>query len=75
VTTNTVPEELMDVSLTTREIQVVRLLAKGLVPKQIGDTLNIATNTAWFHINNAIEKLGATRYTITYKAHQMGLVP
>jgi HD-GYP domain-containing protein (c-di-GMP phosphodiesterase class II) len=46
--------------LTTREIEVLKLLARGLSNKQIAQELGIARKTAGRHIEHIYEKTGAT---------------
>ena len=43
--------------LTERELQVLRLVAKGLNNKDIGDELFISENTVKNHVRNILEKL------------------
>ena len=43
--------------LTDRELQVLRLVAKGLNNKDIGDELFISENTVKNHVRNILEKL------------------
>jgi two-component system NarL family response regulator len=43
--------------LTERELQVLRLVAKGLNNKDIGDELYISENTVKNHVRNILEKL------------------
>jgi DNA-binding CsgD family transcriptional regulator len=44
--------------LTPREIQVAKLVCKGLDNEQIGDRLNIAYNTVRAHLGNIFRKVG-----------------
>ncbi len=44
--------------LTTRELEIARLVAQGLVSRQIGERLGIATRTVEVHRAGAIRKLG-----------------
>jgi len=46
-------------TLSTREVEVVKLLCKGLTNKEIGDTLFIAEATARGHCEKIREKMGA----------------
>ncbi len=60
--------------LTEREIQVVRLLARGLQTKQIARALEISYKTVDFHIQGAYRKMGvSTRAGATLFAMQHGL--
>jgi two-component system NarL family response regulator len=43
--------------LTERELQVLKLVAKGLNNKDIGDSLYISENTVKNHVRNILEKL------------------
>lgn len=49
--------------LTTRELEVLRLLAEGLGNKEIASCLNISEHTAKFHVASILGKLGATTRT------------
>jgi HD-GYP domain-containing protein (c-di-GMP phosphodiesterase class II) len=61
--------------LTEREVEVVRLLARGLQTKQIARVLAISSKTADNHIQNAYGKLGvSTRAAATLVAMEHGLV-
>src|SRR5262245_49202078 len=51
------------VELTPREIQVLRLLAEGLVNREIADRLNISEHTIKFHIGSILGKLQASSRT------------
>lgn len=58
------PEEGLDISdLSPRERQVLKLILKGKVHKEIADALNIATRTSKFHTCNILSKLGLTAKT------------
>lgn len=50
-------------TLTQREIEVLWLLAEGHSNKIIADNLGISEHTAKFHVDNAINKMGATTRT------------
>lgn len=50
-------ERMMRTELTPRELEILRMLAKGLTNKQIGKVLNISNNTVKNHVNSVIEKL------------------
>ena len=49
--------------LTTRELEVLRLIRDGYKNKQIADELTISENTVNFHIKNLMEKLRANDRT------------
>jgi DNA-binding NarL/FixJ family response regulator len=52
-------EHLGDDELTTRELEVLRLIRDGNRNKQIADQLSIAETTVNFHIKNLVDKLQA----------------
>jgi len=62
-------------SLTTREIEVLRLVARGLGNKEIGSTLNIAEVTVKLHVSHVLEKLNAKdRTEAATAALQKGII-
>src|ERR1700761_2545067 len=56
-------EHLGEEDLTTRELEVLRLIRDGYRNKQIADRLCIAETTVNFHIKNLVDKLGANDRT------------
>ena len=56
-------EHLGDDDLTTRELEVLRLIRDGFRNKQIADQLSISETTVNFHIRNLVDKLGANDRT------------
>ena len=61
--------------LTEREVEVVRLLARGLQTKQVAGALGISAKTADRHIQNAYRKTGvSTRAAATLFAMEHGLL-
>ncbi|HEY3342407.1 MAG TPA: response regulator transcription factor, partial [Anaerolineae bacterium] len=50
-------------SLTVRELEVLRLIARGLQNKQIATQLGISLRTVEGHLNNIFGKLGVTSRT------------
>jgi DNA-binding NarL/FixJ family response regulator len=61
--------------LTTREAEVLSLLAEGLSNKAIASRLGISEHTAKFHVNAILSKLGAeSRAAAIVKAARLGLV-
>lgn len=61
--------------LTERELQVLRLLARGLSNRDIGRRLFISETTAKFHVGNIMRKLQVTRRAeAVYAASKRGLV-
>ncbi len=51
------------IALTMREIEVLRWSADGKTSSEVGEIMNISERTVNFHVNNALEKLGATNKT------------
>jgi DNA-binding NarL/FixJ family response regulator len=61
--------------LTTRELQVLRLLAEGLPNKTIALRLEISEHTVKFHVNSLLGKLGAgSRTEAVVRATRLGLI-
>ena len=56
-------EEPLVESLTTREIEVLELVAEGLSNKAIAARLTISDQTVKFHIASVLGKLGASNRT------------
>jgi DNA-binding NarL/FixJ family response regulator len=56
-------EHLGEEDLTSRELEVLRLIRDGFRNKQIADQLAIAETTVNFHIKNLVDKLGANDRT------------
>jgi len=48
-------------SLTPRELEIVRLIGRGLTNKEIATELTVELSTVKNHIHNALEKLGVHR--------------
>ena len=60
--------------LTDREVEVLRLVARGLTNKEIASALEISTKTAGHHVQHVLEKLGVTtRAAATMIAMKTGL--
>ncbi len=63
-------------ALTSRELQVLRMLASGLGNKEIAAQLNISDHTAKFHVAQILAKLGAVSRTEAVAIGiRKGLVP
>jgi HD-GYP domain-containing protein (c-di-GMP phosphodiesterase class II) len=61
--------------LTEREVQVVRMLARGMQTKQVARALGISVKTADHHVQNAYRKIGvSTRAAATLFAMEHGLL-
>ena len=62
-------------ALTARELEVLRLLARGLQNKEMASELNVSIRTVKFHISSILSKLGAGNRTEALAiALQQGLV-
>jgi DNA-binding CsgD family transcriptional regulator/tetratricopeptide (TPR) repeat protein len=62
-------------SLTSREIEVLRLVAVGRSNREIAAALFISPKTASVHVSNILAKLAtATRTEAAVKAHELGLL-
>lgn len=62
-------------ALTTRELDVLRLLAKGNTNKEIASGLVVAVGTVKVHVERIFGKLGtSTRSAAAVRAIQMGIV-
>lgn len=68
-------ERMLRSNLTPREVEILKLLAKGLTNKQIGRALEISDNTVRNHVNRIIEKLEvADRTAAATTAIRRGLI-
>jgi len=62
--------------ITSRETDVLRMLAQGLVNKDIAARLGISEHTVKFHISSILDKLGAsTRTEAVTVGIRRGLIP
>jgi DNA-binding NarL/FixJ family response regulator len=62
-------------SLSTRELEILRLLANGLGYKEIGTNLFISVNTAKKHVINIYQKLHVSGKAQALKlAYEKGLI-
>jgi two-component system NarL family response regulator len=61
--------------LTARELEVLKLIVKGMSNSQIGAALTISTGTVKIHVNNILSKLGVSdRTQAATTALQRGIV-
>ena len=64
-----------DPGLTSRELEVLRLVAVGQSNREIAAALVISPKTASVHVSNILAKLGAaTRTEAAVKAHELGVL-
>jgi DNA-binding NarL/FixJ family response regulator len=71
---STRPTESVDKLLSERELEVLRLLARGASNKEIASALFLAEGTIKNHITNVFTKLGVTdRTQAALKARDLGL--
>ena len=69
------PQELVE-PLTSRELQVLRLMADGLPNKLISSQLSVTESTVKFHVNSILRKLDArSRTEAVVRAGRIGLIP
>jgi ATP/maltotriose-dependent transcriptional regulator MalT len=62
--------------LSSREAEVLALLAAGLQNQQIADELVVALSTVKKHVTHIFDKLGAVNRTqATARARELGLLP
>lgn len=62
-------------NLTTRELEVLGMLAEGLSNRQIADRLRLSDHTIKFHISSILDKLGvSTRTEAVTAGLRMGLI-
>jgi len=63
-------------ALTSREIEVLRLMGDGLVNKEIAERLGISEHTAKFHVASILGKLQASSRTdAVAQGMRRGLIP
>ena len=69
-------EDEVSEEITSRETDVLRMLAEGLVNKDIAARLGISEHTVKFHISSILDKLGAsTRTEAVTLGIRRGLIP
>ena len=68
-------ERMMRTDLSARELEILKLLAKGLTNKEIAKVLGISDNTVRNHVNSIIEKLEVSdRTEAATTAIQRGII-
>ncbi len=60
--------------ITDREMDVLRLMTKGLTDQEISAELNISRATVRTHINHMCEKSGLSRVRLAIEARALGIV-
>jgi two-component system, NarL family, response regulator YdfI len=69
-------EDELSGEITSRETEVLRMLAEGLVNKEIAARLGISEHTVKFHISSILDKLDAsTRTEAVTLGIRRGLIP
>ena len=67
--------EYLNDPLTTRETEVLALLAEGAGNKEIAAQLRMSEHTAKFHVSSILSKLGATTRTeAVSRGYRLGLI-
>jgi LuxR family maltose regulon positive regulatory protein len=62
-------------SLTTRELEILQLLARGYTNQKIADKLYVSVNTIKTHVSNLFDKLGArNRIDALVRARDAGIL-
>lgn len=62
-------------ALTSREHEVLALLAEGLSNREIASKLEISEHTAKFHVNSILQKMGAQkRVEAVVRAARLGII-
>jgi DNA-binding NarL/FixJ family response regulator len=68
------PEEQSDTALSERELEVLNLMADGLVKKEIADRLKIQYTTVDYHVGRIYEKLNVKNAPAAVnQGHKFGL--
>ncbi len=69
------PRHLLPAGLSTREAEILRLVAAGLTNRAIAEALTISERTVDRHVSNIYTKLDvSTRAAATAFAYERGLV-
>lgn len=65
-----------NISLTSREKEVLQMVSQGLSNKEAGAALNVSSGTIKIHVSNILNKLSvSSRTEAAVRAIQMGLIP
>lgn len=69
-------DSLKKLGISSREYEVLSLMARGLSNQEIADALYVSLSTVKTHSSNLFQKLGATRRTqALQKARESGILP
>lgn len=69
-------EEMNNLGLSKRELEVLQLMAEGLSNQEIGERLFVSVSTVKTHTSRLFEKLDVKRRTQAIeKARQLSLIP
>ena len=72
----TLPEEASEALLSKRQMEILALLADGLLKKEIADQLKISYSTVNTHVEHIYQKLGAANAPAAIsKAYKKGILP
>jgi LuxR family maltose regulon positive regulatory protein len=75
ITASSTPEPQLLEALSTREQEVLALLAEGLSNQQIADRLVISLNTAKRHVKHLLAKFAVTNRTqVVIRARELRLL-
>ncbi len=70
------PKEQLNIGLSDREMEILKLLSEGLVKKQIAEQLKIGYATVDTHVGHIYEKLHVNNApSAVGKAYKLGLFP
>jgi DNA-binding NarL/FixJ family response regulator len=70
------PKRKTDIVLSSRETEILTLLAEGMQKKEIADRLQISTTTVVTHVNHIYQKLNVVNApSAINQAHRLGLFP
>jgi DNA-binding CsgD family transcriptional regulator len=68
--------KLVELGITPREHEILRLIAAGLSNREIGDKAFISENTVKTHSSRLFDKLGVNRRVqAVQRARELGLIP
>jgi DNA-binding CsgD family transcriptional regulator len=69
-------KNLAELGITPRELEILRLISRGLSNREIADKLFVSENTVKTHAARLFDKLGAKRRTQAVRfGKELGLVP